>query len=161
MRFCERCKSNLARTLPPAPVKGVILNERSGVKNPENIGSASIMLALQTLSSRPESASRTQWRDLRFLSRNQKPTAGFSTRILRLLARNDNDFNVEIASRSGTLRIIPLKPKEGLNGPPGLKTCHPDRSPRSGRSGGTCVSFPQSKANRRFLDSHPAAARSK
>jgi len=35
------------------------------------------------------------------LSRNQKPTAGFSTRILRLLARNDRDFYAEIASRNG------------------------------------------------------------
>ena len=36
--FCERDKSKLARTLPPTPVNGVILNERSGVKNPEHLG---------------------------------------------------------------------------------------------------------------------------
>ena len=57
-----------------------------------------------------------------FLSFKSKPTAGFSTRILRLLARNDNDFYAEIASPAAFLRILPLKPKDGLNGHPAAST---------------------------------------
>jgi len=68
---------------------------------------------------------------------NQKPTAGFSTRILRLLARNDRDFYagcpilgvakggrqiafvLRTCSQGIGLGVPPLKPKAGLHGAPG------------------------------------------
>ena len=172
MRFCERGKANLARSLPPAPAKGSHSERAQWSEESREFRLASIIVALQTLSSRPESApaDAAEGSAVHFL---RESTAGSSTRAPRSLGMT-NLFRCWRCSPRERIRCYRCDYSSHPITCRGYRStwtsrliyqhCHPDRSSfaiANERSRGTCVSFPQAKANHRFLDSHPAAARSK